>query len=108
MENRRMSEAPAATSPATETFDALDQSLRTAGPSAVLDVLIHQLDDRGEFRALLDAMLLKARHELGLPLVQSGGFGEIPEDLRSKYEDRYVEAIRVVGGKLLAAGDIPG
>jgi hypothetical protein len=103
-----MSEAPAATSPATETFDALDQSLRASGPPAVLDVLIHQLDDRGEFRALLDAMLLKARHELGLPLVQAGGFGEIPEDLRSKYEERYVEAIRVVGGKLLASGDIPG
>ena len=34
--------------------------------------------------------------------------GDLPEPLRSRYEDRYVEAIREVGGRLLAAGDLPG
>jgi hypothetical protein len=52
--------------------------------------------------------LLKARHELGLPLIQAGNFAELPEDVRARYEDRYVEAIRSVGTKLLAAGDVPG
>ena len=103
-----MSEAPAASGPATETFDALDQTLRESGASAAIDLLVRDLDGRGDYRSLLDALLLKARHELGLPLVQAGGLAEYPEDLRSKYEERYVEAIREVGAKLLAAGDIPG
>lgn len=102
-----MSEAPAATGPATETFDELDQTLRSAGASAALDLLVQRLDAGGDARALLDALLLKARHELGLPLVQVGAFSDVPEGVRTQYEDRYVEAIRTVGGKLLAAGDIP-
>ncbi len=103
-----MSDAPAATDRATETFDALDHALQSAGAPAVLDLLAQRLDSSGDFRALLDAMLLKARHELGLPLVHVGGFAEIPEALRARYEERYVEAIRSVGGKLLDAGDIAG
>ena len=102
-----MSEATAAIGQKTESFNALDEALRASGPAAVLDALIHQLDERKEFRPLLDALLLKARHDLGLPLVQAGGFSEIPEALRSSYEDRYVAAVRTVGAKLLAEGDIP-
>jgi hypothetical protein len=110
-----MSDAPAAAAPQTEgepadhreTFDALAQALRDSGPVALLDLLIHRLDERGEYRALLDAKLLKARFELGLPLIQSGSLAELDGDARAKYEDRYVEAIRTVGQKLLDAGDIP-
>ncbi|GAC1470610.1 MAG: hypothetical protein NVSMB9_15860 [Isosphaeraceae bacterium] len=103
-----MSEAPAATIPATETFEALDRTLQSSGPSAVLDLLIQQLDSSGDYRALLDALLLKARYELGLPLIQARSLADLPEDLRGAYEERYVEAIRLVGGKLLREGDIPG
>lgn len=91
-----------------KTFDALDQTLRDSGPSAALDLLVQRLEARGDFRGLLDALLLKARHELGLPLVQLGGFSDFPEDKRTSYEERYVESIRAVGSKLLALGDIPG
>jgi hypothetical protein len=103
-----MSSAPAATGPATETFDALARALRESGPTALLDLLVRQLDERRDARGLLEALLLKARHELGLPLVQVGNLAEIPDDLKAKYEQRYVDAIRTVGGKLLAGGDIPG
>jgi hypothetical protein len=103
-----MLDAPAATDQDAEAFLALDQALRTSGPEAAIDQLIRTLTARGESRALLDALLLKARHELGLPLIQAGPLGEIPEPTRSKYEERYVEAIREVGGRLLDSGDIPG
>ena len=109
-----MSEVPAAatatataTEPVAEVFEALDQTLRESGPAAALDLLADRLEARGDFRALLDALLLKARHELGLPLVQVGSFAEFPDDQRTRYEERYVEAIRTVGTKLLALGDIP-
>jgi hypothetical protein len=57
---------------------------------------------------LLDALLLKARHELGLPLIQAGDLAGLAEPLRTDFEERYVEAIRTVGTRLLDAGDIPG
>jgi hypothetical protein len=101
-------EAPSATTSEDAAFRALDQALRASGPGAALDHLVAHLDQRGEFRALLDALLLKARHELGLPLIQEGNLAELAEPLRSEYEARYVAAIRMVGARLLEAGDIPG
>jgi hypothetical protein len=112
METAPMIDAPAAaatgTAPETDAFRALDQALKTAGPGAALDHLVERLSGEGQFRALLDALLLKARHELGLPLILEGNLSELVEPARTNYEARYVEAIRTVGTKLLETGDIPG
>lgn len=88
-------------------FDELESLLRSAGPGPALDRLIDLLDARKEYRALLDALLLKARHELGLPLIQSGPLSSLEEPARTQFEERYVDAIRRVGTKLLEAGEIP-
>ncbi len=101
-----MLDAPAETTKDAEAFQALDQAFRTEGADVALNQLISLLSDRGESRALLDALLLRARHELGLPLIQTGSLNDLPEPVRSKYEERYVDAIRTVGGRLLASGDI--
>jgi len=95
------------TSGAETRFDLLDDALRTGGPRAALDSLTEQLAAAGEYRALLDALLLKARHELGLPLIALGSLSELPEPARSHYEQKYVAAIRLVGSKFLEIGDIP-
>lgn len=87
-------------------FDTLDQTLATSGPIEALDHLARVLAERGEYRGLLDAMLLKARHELSLPLVASGSMLDIPEPARTRFEERYIEAIRHVGGLILTAGEI--
>src|SRR3954452_25241552 len=87
-------------------FETIDRTLASQAPSGTLDLLERTLADRGEFRALLDAKLLKARHELGLPLVQAGSLADIPEPTRTQYEERYIEAIRDVGRRLLDAGEI--
>jgi hypothetical protein len=89
-----------------ELFETLDQALATTTPAEALDQLAKTLADRGEFRALLDARLLQARLDLGLPLVQGWSLAEIPEPARTQYEERYVEAIREVGKRLLEAGEI--
>jgi hypothetical protein len=96
--------------PAIETapFDALDEALRDGGPGAAIDRLLAHLEAHGPPRALLDAMLLKARHDLGLPPILDGGLAELPEPQRARYEDRYVAAIRHVGSKLLDEGDVVG
>jgi hypothetical protein len=99
--------ATAADVPGSSAFDAIAAALRGDGPGAALDRLVEDLDAAGDYRALLDAMLLKARHELGLPLIAPASLADVPEPLRTKYEDRYVEAIRLVGSKYLASGEIP-
>ena len=87
-------------------FEELDRALATSTPAEAIARLSDALADRGEFRALLDARLLQARLELGLPLVLTGSLADLPEPSRARYEDRYVEAIREVGRKLLEAGEI--
>ena len=89
-----------------EAFDALAHDLAVEGPGAALDRLVGLLTERGDFRALLDALLLKARHDLDLPLIPLGGLGDLPEPVRSQYEERYVAALRDVGRRLLDAGEI--
>jgi hypothetical protein len=96
-------------SPSTEPdalFETLDRTLELSSPAEAIEQIATQLAERGEFRALLDARLLQARLDLGLPPVQSGSLAEIPEPTRTRYEERYVEAIREVGGRLLQAGEI--
>ncbi len=88
-------------------FLSFDRAFETAGPSGALDELIRQLTEAGQYRELLDALLLKARHELGLPLVAAFAAAEIPEPARSQYEEKYVAAIRLVGARYLDQGDIP-
>ncbi len=94
------------TTPDTATIEAIEQAYQTGGPAAAIDRLVQTLEETGPARALLDALLVKARFDLGLPLVQASPLAEIPEPTRTQYEDRYVDAIRHVGQKLLDAGSI--
>jgi hypothetical protein len=98
-------ERPAAVAEAG--FPGLDASLETGGPAEALDRLVADLDAAGNYRLLLDALLLKARYELGLPLIQVGRYAELPEADRLRFEERYIEALRQVGAKFLEAGDLP-
>jgi hypothetical protein len=88
-------------------FQSFDRAFETAGAGGALDELIRQLTESGRYRELLDALLLKARHELGMPLVAPPSAAEIPEPIRTQYEEKYVGAIRLVGAKFLEQGDIP-
>jgi hypothetical protein len=90
-----------------EPFAMVEDSLKAGGPAAALEVLIDRLTASGDYRALLDALLLKARHELALPLVTTSPLAELPEPGRTRYEEKYVAAIRLVGSKYLELGDIP-
>ncbi len=51
--------------------------------------------------------MLKARFELGLPTFTTGSLSALPEPARTQYEEKYVDAIRLVGSRYLEAGDIP-
>jgi hypothetical protein len=88
-------------------FESVENAWRAAGPQSALDRLAGHLAEAGDYRALLDALLLRARHDLGLPLISSGPLSELPEPARTQYEAKYIDAIRLVGSKYLDAGEIP-
>ncbi len=90
----------------TADFHALDAALDHDGPGALLDLLAETLIQRRAYRDLFDALLLKARHDLGLPLIPAEGPVDWPEATRRAYEDRYVEALTSVGRRLLDEGKI--
>ncbi|GIW86526.1 MAG: hypothetical protein KatS3mg108_0850 [Isosphaeraceae bacterium] len=87
-------------------INTLAATLASEGPAAALDQLIATAHSRGEPRTLLEALLLKARYELGLPLVAPGPLATLPEPARTHYEDRYIDALRRVGRMLLDRGEI--
>lgn len=87
-------------------FDQLDEALAAGDPGAALDGLAARLAEAGDYRGMLDALLLRARLDLGLPLARPGALGDLPEPARTRYEERYVQAIFHVAGLILAAGEI--
>jgi hypothetical protein len=91
-----------------EAFDELAGLAASGGPGAVAGRLVELAGAADSPRALLDALLLKARVELGLPAIPPKNLSGLPEPTRSKYEDRYIEALRAVGRGLLVRGDIAG
>lgn len=109
-----MAENSAVTAPDGEAYaseldpalDELERTLQDDGPAAAIDRLAARLDAQKNYRALLDALLLRARFDLGLPLMHVGALAEIAEPARSAYENRYVDAIRTVGSKFLASNDV--
>lgn len=92
--------------PTAPEFARLDQLQHEQGAESMLAELITLAEADPRPRVLLDALLLKARHQLGLPAVVDGPLAQLPEPQRSQYEERYVEAIRTVGARLLAQGDL--
>jgi len=90
----------------TNACDQIDGALQGGTPGAAVDQLAARLTEQGDFRGLLDALLLRARLDLGLPLVRPGSLTDLPEPSRTHYEDRYVAAIRQVGGLILQTGEV--
>ena len=89
-----------------EKAGARSAILASQGPQAAVEQLIATAREAGQARPLLDALILKARLDLGLApagLVTE----EIPPDLKTAYEDKFVDALRTVGQMLLDKGEIP-
>ena len=88
------------------TFEALEQSFRSAGPAAVFDRLIRTALETKDYRLLFGARLMQARHGLGLPLIETEPTINLAGEQLSSYESALNKAAREAGELLLAAGDI--
>jgi hypothetical protein len=92
------------TSPA---LDPIRAALDSAGPEAAADALIESLRARREYDRLFDALLIKARLGLGVPVAKPTSFDDVPAEKQADFEQAYVSAAREVGRLLLDSGSIP-
>lgn len=84
----------------------LDQLLADGGPGALIERLIAALREQRQYHRLFDALLLKKKFELHLPLVQPTSFDDVPEQHRQEFERCYIESAREVGSRLLKDGKL--
>jgi len=87
-------------------FELLELALQSGGPEAGFDLLARKFREEKNYPLLFEARLMKKRHELGLPLLQSGPPENLPADQERQYEAAFLEAAREVGALFLADGDI--
>ncbi len=89
-----------------DAFEKLEEALREAGPLQAIERLCADLRERKDYHGLFYALLLRKRHELGLPAVQLGGGDNIPPDRQELYEEAIRLAGRTVGQLYLDQGDL--
>lgn len=92
---------------ADETFATIDAARHSRGPAAAIDALIETLNAGGDFHRLFDALLLKKKYEMGLPVARPSSFDDVPTDRQAEFEEAYIVAARRVGSALLAQNNIP-
>ena len=91
----------------SDRFARLAAAAESGGTAAVFDLLLRECREAKDYPALFEARLMKARADLGLPLIHAGSIDMIPEDRRAAYEAAFIETAKEVGMLFLAAGDIP-
>lgn len=90
-----------------DIFAQLDNLHQSTGPAAAIDKLIEALQARRDYFNLFDALLLKKKFKMGLPLDRPSAFDDVPAEKRPEFEEAYIAAARTVGEAFLATGDIP-
>ena len=90
---------------ATEAgFGQLAQKLESEGTLSVLDELIGQLRDGKRFHDLFEALKMKVRFRLNLPLLYSDSGDDLSAEQRDQLEEGLIEACREVGLSLIGEG----
>jgi len=87
-------------------YDELTGAFYSGGAGAGLEGCIAVLRAGGNEHALFRLLLLRKRHELGLPLLNPGNLSGYPEKLRAEYKAFVDATCREIGARCLEAGDV--
>ncbi|MBI4584658.1 MAG: hypothetical protein HY717_11645 [Planctomycetes bacterium] len=92
-----------------DSFRELEAALSAGAAACEVDQAFERLFgliERGkQYPQLFEAMIMRCRWRLGLPLIQIGTAADLPESLLEAMEDGIEEACRRVGRLFLADGD---
>ncbi len=87
-------------------FEDFQSAARQASPPEILTRLIATLEQDQQYGAWFEALKLQARFELGLEPWSVAVTESLSADMQRQLEDRLLEACRVVGERMIAAGRI--
>ncbi|MDA0920133.1 MAG: hypothetical protein O2945_13770 [Planctomycetota bacterium] len=85
----------------TTAFDRIAELKSSEGPQAAIDLLIETLRNEKNYHRVFDALLMKKKNELGLPLLHPTSLDDVPADQRVDFEKYYVDSAREVGNLFL-------
>ena len=89
-------------------FEQIEEAFRSGGSAAIFDLLIRTAREGADHRLLFQVSILRVRHRLGLPLIETEAVPELTDQQRPVYETAFREGARAAGELCLAQGDIPG
>jgi hypothetical protein len=89
-----------------ELFTAVDGMLERGQSAGAFDFLLRECRREKNYPLLMETRLMKARHDLGLPLIQTEPVTSFPPDKQPLYEAAFLEAAREAGELFLAEGNI--
>lgn len=87
-------------------FEQLESALKTGGVDVAVDHLIETLRDQGKYHELFEALKMRVRRSLDLPITYSDHGDDLANDRRERLEDGLLAACREVGTLLLADGRV--
>lgn len=90
-----------------DIFETLEGILDSIDPDRSLDFLIQWFQTAKQYPEWFDAVTMRARLKLGLPLLQFQNNSAMPGEARAAYQEAVLEAARKTGDLFLADGNIP-
>jgi hypothetical protein len=88
-------------------YEEFQKTLESSGVDAALDELKRRFMEEQDAHRVFETLTLRARRDLGLPLLIRTDPAKMSPDIRQAYEDRVIEACREVGMFLLNLNRIP-
>lgn len=85
-------------------YDELESTYAKQGVEATLDRLIVELRAKKSYHELFEALKMRVRRDLKLPLLYSESGDQLPPAERTRLEDGLIEACREVGTMLIKDG----
>lgn len=89
-----------------DVFDQVRRALETGDVGAGFDLAIQQFLEERAYPLVFEARLMQKRHELGMPLIQTGPWQDLSDEIAAAYEQATMDAAREVGTLFLRDGQI--
>jgi hypothetical protein len=87
-------------------YQKLKEAADSEGVQSAFDELAAIFESEKKYPQLFDALLMKKRNSLGLPLEGAENLRDLPETTQAELEEYYVTICRRVGGLFLADGNV--
>lgn len=91
----------------TDDFQKFEHVLQAGGAEQALEGLLQTLWERKQFHQWFDAMLLRKKFSLQLPVSRPTSLDDVPAGVRDAVEEVYISSARTAGEAYLAEQDIP-